>query len=252
MKLKDEIMGLVESSIDRRMELFQDANRTLIKPEDLETLIKALPLLEDIKTEVSDIQRQVHKLKPKEEEPQNKEEPKTNDRNRDDPWEDPETRDLLERLDGLLDDYDKLREGLKRKSLPGPTSIGPTLDNLLQNFASGWYLWKSIIEDNIKKMWKTDDLSLIQNNIVRESDRITRQLEKLLKPLTSDTGWLRTKLNQIEEQMINCCQSLHDILGDVRRKVDILNPEGSVNQSLGIENRLRSIQGEIQSLRGLL
>lgn len=251
MKLKDEIMGLVESTIDRRMELLQDANRTLIKPEDLETLIKALPLLEDVKTEVSDIQRQIHKLKPKEDEkPEDK--PRTNDRNRDDPWGDPETEELLERLDNVLDDYEKLKDGLRRKSLPGPPVIGQDLDNLLQNFTAGWYLWKSLIEENIKKLMKMDDLSLIQNNIVRESDRITRELDKLLKPLTSDTGWLKTRLNEIWSQLSSCCQSLHDILGNVERKIDVLNPEGSINQNLGIENRLRSIQGEIQHLRGLL
>lgn len=254
MNLDERVGRLVDQRYQELLEVFQDSgDRTKDLTDRLDRLINALPLIQDIKTEVADIQKKVSP-EPQSEEDEEKKEPT-------DPGDEtnPDVLKFLEDLTNNLLDLRQLKDGLlldspKYPALPG-WGKGKFNNKSERDYVRlFYYLYKKLrdLKDSV-----TD---AVVNNLSRNQiDYIvntTREMKNLVDILTNS---VTDKLNEISGDLEECCsstQQLLEVLGDdistIKRKVNELTPGAQKNDNLALMSRSRAILSEIQVVRGLL
>lgn len=254
MNLDERVGRLVDQRYQEVLEVFQESgDRTKDLTDRLDRLINALPLLQDIKTEVADIQKKVSP-EPKSEEDEDDSQPEN-------PGDEtnPDVLKFLEDLTNSLLDLRQLKDGLlldspKYPALPG-WGKGKFNNNTDRNFVRlFYYLYKKLrdlreeLNDSIIKGLSRNQIDYVVNTV-----RETKNLVDILTNSVTD------KLNEVSEDLEECCndtQQLLEVLGDdistIKRKVNELSPEADKNKDLALMSRSRAILSEIQVIRGLL
>jgi Mg2+ and Co2+ transporter CorA len=237
------------------MELFQDSgDRTNDILKALGDLSNLHFLIQDIKTEIDQIQKALER--PKSEEDEKKEQ--------DDPLEDdPIDEEVMKFLEDLtektfkIDNLPPLLPNGKRLELPGPGGsnrdpwVGPMLKGLFWLFRKLSKLETEIKNRVIDRLTANQVDSLIHNvqYMRTEMDLYNKLVSDRLEELTNDlTECCRT----LEEAVEQCCSSTSDKLDDISDKLKDLNPKTDADKSLAIQNASRAILAEVQSIRGLL
>lgn len=259
MKLKDEIVELVNKRYEELLRMFSDADSIPIDVLELKRLRDELyPLLEDIKTEVSDIQRQVHQ-EPKDS-PKKRKKRKPYEPDEPDPEMDKHLQELLKDLDGA----DKLYRKLEKYILTLPPGDHPWLDigpeDILPNIAAIWFVLKetigklvdSIVQGNANKLERTLWESFINNETTKIINRVEDAENQIMI-------YLDRQIETLLDQLSRCCSEMQRMLGDntntldrIERVVNQLDPAAQANQDLAVEARVRAVQSELAAIRGLL
>lgn len=276
MKLKDEILGLVQQKMDEQLQLFQSADRTLVDPEDVHQLVRALPLLQDAKTEISDIQRKVGILLDRQ--PQDGDDPYddhyvlpdnpdsgTNDSGDNGEggegrpgWLD-ELDDLWEDLKGWSAKWREWRRKKKTQNTPEDKSLMEQIKDLLPAIAALHYLYSNTIDKWIREMSGNGDAAAMGKQ-TREILAYTQmRTEAILDAIASCCVNMSNEMSELTRKLEQCCESMQEAMGDVtgdltiiKQLLAILDPGRQATQSLSIEARARAIQAAIDVLRGLL
>lgn len=256
MTIDERVGRLVQEKTNELLDLFQSSeDQTKDVVDRLDRLIHALPLIQDIKTEVADIQKKISNP------PKDDEDDKQDD-NQPDSTEDqtdPEVIKFLEDLTNSLLDLRQLSDNLlldnpKYPALPG-WGKGNFKNQSDKNFVRlFWYLWKKLkdlrdhVDDAISK-----NLSRNQIDYILETTRTVKNVVDLMSDeLVRRTDSLSSALEECCSNTTEALQSMQQTMNHIRRKVDELSPEADANKDLALQSRCRAILSEVQTLRGLL
>lgn len=261
MKLKDEIVELVNKKYDEIMLLFQDADRIPLSYEAIKKLRdEILPLFEDIKTEVSDIQRQIHEM-----DPDKKKKKKKKPEDEREPWDtSPEDQELIQQLLKDIQRSNQLTKELQKEILKLPGGVADQLidsaGDVLPNVASVLIIWEKTIGKLIDGIKDKGNKAEYWTLFIKWIDEQTNRLEHDLNDASDDLKlFINDALVELANKLSLCCQQINDklddqksVVDDIDRVVKNLDPVTQSNQSLEIDARLRAIQAEIAMIRGLL
>jgi chromosome segregation ATPase len=261
MKLKDEIVELVNKKYDEILLLFQDADRIPLSYEAIKRLRdEILPLFEDIKTEVSDIQRQIHEM-----DPDKKKKKKRKPEDEREPWDSsPEDQQLIQKLLEDIRHSNRLTKELQKEILKLPGGAADHLidsaDDVLPNLASILIIWEKTIGKLIDGVKNRGEKTEYWTLFIKWLDEQTNKLESDLDGAVDDLKrFINDALVELADKLALCCQQINDkldnqqsVVDDIDRIVKNLDPVTQSNQSLEIDARLRAIQAEISVIRGLL
>lgn len=281
MTLDEKIEESIERHLVRATELLQDA------PDDVSELLKllralhdSLPLLRDIKTEVADIQKQVHQKNSDEEE--EKQEDNSEPQRREPP--DPET---MQELHEILQEIEKTREyleylpkypGLPQPGLPIPTPEGgpivsaPTFKMPSMRTPT----WSEVIglALKLKKLLDryNDRVQGALNSKLQNSDAKNKGFwQQLWDDVKTDFRIMGETLEDVEQTLSDgisqCCTNMNDSLSQLRETVGSeigpsldnvefmisqLQPTAQSNNTLAVVSKTSAILAELQGIRGLL
>lgn len=249
MGFEERVQSIAHAEYLRMLELLQDSEgRTSDLLDKLQTLENALPLLEDIKSEIASIQKMVA---PK---TKDDEDPKERVDDEGDPTDDLDLLELLEDLTKLLPDGKRapllLPDGRKAPlQLPGPGSKGGGRDFINPTDVLRLLLW-------VQKQWKDlkDHITKsFQDHVAQgKFDGLVRETSATLVRCNQIKLKLDDYYQDISEALSQCCQDTSDKLDVIRQKIDNLSPEADANKDLALQGRARTILAEVQAIRGLL
>lgn len=257
MNFNERVESIVEAKYLEMLETLQASeDRTGDLLPMLRKLVRALPLIEDIKTEVASIEK---KLQPPEPSEEKKEEPQNEDRDQPTLEDQRKVEKLLEYINNLLP---KGQQQLLEDNRPGlPTVPGVEIPDSGMDFNMlKWFLriaqalqdlHDSINQQIVKYMadWKVKEITtLLQGviwNVKAAEENIRKDIDDGVQDLKEDIASLQSDLSE-------CCQNTSNKLDSISRKIDNLNPQRSANQDLTIIQQGKGIMNDIFNLRGLL
>lgn len=278
----------ITRSIDTRMEemaaLFNDVDDACDCHRLLHKVQSALPLIQDIKTEVKSLEDWIKNQPLKPEEDDDKDE-----KDDDQPVYDPEIEDVLPEVLDTLKKGNRLRQKL-RDSLPDPSQNNvPDLPG-----AARWILPVELaglvaklieiaridheLRDNLPNLFKKEGESIkdymkrVQNEELKktlelveeeinaatadEIDNLNDLIERVIDAAIEE---LSSRIFQIGQQMGSCCSNLGEAVDDVdrgvedvKREISLLEPAKTAGNELAILSKQGAILSEMQGIRGLL
>lgn len=251
----------VESIVDERarelLELFQDSeDRTGDLHGKLDRLISALPLIQDIKTEVNSIEK---KLPHKKDDDDEKDEPESSEPTN------PEDYKLLEELIKDMSNHMLTDETIKQLlldspgGLPIPYNPGRKRGLDTKDFFK-FFFWaarklkelESKINDSVSSWIKDHYVDQIRDQLQQIWDVTTIMNKYLIEDINKGISDVKEAVDDVQSALEECCQSTSDSLKTIKRKLDTFQPEADANKDLVLQSKTKSILAELQTLRGLL
>lgn len=252
---EQRVQRIVDQKYSEELDLFQtgtDRTRDLL--DLLEELMRTIPLVQDIKTEVAAIQKMLSN------------QPADDDSNDDDQRgptnQDDEVIKFIEDLGEKILNIEQFNDLLRLAPntgvplLPGDGSNGNGMGpKFLKLF---FYVWKTIrdlkkainkeVADQlanfrVKEILNT--LSAVHYQVVNSEKLVKEKAEEISVSLSECCSDLHTALE-------NCCESMGLKLDNIERKINDLNPDADANKDLALQSRARAILAEVQTVRGLL
>lgn len=278
-KIRESTKVAVQDEMTKLTELFQEAGDDVSRFRDLAYMLgRILPLLEDVKMEVYNIQQNVHKLQPKEEDD---DDPEEEDRNRPIRTPDPkETNRILEAIEGIrkqIEDFHGTKElSIPEKGVNPRHSDGWLKLKKLEDLLPMWVQILMKLQD--LKDWADDENKILENRLndsINESDskfqkwwkELQIDLEAIPEILDGIKDIITDDYDEMKDSLSQCCSSMHDDiseiddtltdeikpeLGHIKTMVSQLQPTTMANQSLVTIAKSQAILAELAAIRGYL
>lgn len=257
MNFEERVERIVSANLEHQLSLMQEAgDRTSDLLDRLNDIHRILPLIRDIKSEVSQIQKELSVQGDEKDDDHQK----PNDGTDNDHELDPDTikryEELIRDINKILNDSSKAKRYLLPNSGKGPLN---NLDDNLFKILSTLYVLSRDFNQSIKRGLERAGDVRIQDKTYETVRRLDSGIKNMETSITSAFDSLSSQLeeccNNMSNSLTQCCEAMSDNFSSVKDKLEDI--DGKINSTtagpnLSLENRAKDILGGLNYLRGLL